>query len=593
MSTSCGPEPVTPEKNHNNKQIRYRNGAIDHDLCRRLAAELDVPYVLAVLLCRRGMTTARAATTFLYPSLGDLPSPFLLKDMDKAVSLVITAFHEKWPVVIHGDYDLDGISSTALLARFFRSLSIRAVCHLPDRLTEGYGINKQSIARLAPGGGGPALLITVDCGITAVEEVAFAREKGFRVIVTDHHEPPASLPPADAILNPKQEDCSFPFPELAGVGVAFYLAMGVRSRLVEQGVWNKETAPNLRQFLDFVALGTVADVVPLLGLNRILVRAGLEVLTERSSPGIRALSERARTMEGRITAEDISYRLAPRLNAAGRLGKPGLALELLTCSEPAKARQLAGRLELINQERRQMETEALGLVMDQCARQEDEGRAGFVAYGNYHLGIIGIIAARSVEKYGKPVFVLTDEVAGDQGLLKGSGRSIKGINLYEVLQQCAETTVQFGGHAMAAGLTLHKSKLNGFAATFDRVVAATGKTEQPDNERLIDYLPTTAEIFDEHFIGLYHNLEPFGQGNPEPVFCLENQKIESSHTLRNHLKYSIRHNGHLFNGIGFGLADRIEYTRDKPVQLTFTIKHSTFRGEQRLELHAVSIDPTA
>jgi len=574
-------------------EIQFKNNTVDHDQCLHLAREMNIPYAFAVLLLQRGITTNKMATEFLNPRLDDLPSPLLMKDMEKAVSLVLTAFQRKWPVVIHGDYDVDGTSSTALLALFLKTLNINAVCFIPDRLSEGYGIHKESLSRLAPKDGTTALLVTVDCGITAVDEIKFAKKLGFRVIVTDHHEPPDQLPEAAAVLNPKQKDCHFPFTELAGVGVAFYLTMGIRNRLVSEGFWSRETAPNLKQFLDIVALGTVADVMSMTGVNRILVRAGLEVLTQRSRPGIWALAEQAGLSEGKITAEDISYRLAPRLNACGRLGKPDLALELLICSQSDMAMKLAGFLEQANQQRRQLDNDSRALALEQCKQQHLEGRKGFVVYGSYHPGIVGIIASRAAEKFDRPVIILTDDATADgQEVLKGSGRSTHGINLYEILKKCTETIIQFGGHAMAAGLTVRKSELAHFADMFNRMVKEHEQFDQTGQKLIVDYSSRDGDILEPRFTKLHQRLEPFGKDNPEPIFCMANQLVEQAGTIKNHLKYSLRCHGRSFHGIGFGLAETVKYARNQPVQLVFKIKNTEYRRRKRIELHTINIRPT-
>ncbi|MDH3347605.1 MAG: single-stranded-DNA-specific exonuclease RecJ, partial [Desulfobulbaceae bacterium] len=528
---------------------------------------------------------------FLYPKLASLPSPSLMKGMDEAVGLVITAFKQKKDIVIHGDYDVDGISSTALLSSFLHHLDIEPICYIPDRLSEGYGLSGETVRRLAQQVSMPGLLITVDCGITAVEEVELAHQLGFNVIITDHHEPLGELPAADAILNPKNPECSFPYRSLAGVGVVFYLIMGIRARLVEEGFWTKKTSPNLKQFLDLVALGTVADVMQLTGVNRVLVRAGLDVLSERVRPGVWALCERASIMQGRITGEDISYRLAPRLNAAGRVDDPMLSFDLLTCKDTNRAMELARRLDEVNRKRRSLESAATEQAMGQAREQVKEGSGGLVVYGPWHPGVVGIVASRIVDRFSLPVIVFTDDTTGCEQNLKGSGRSVKGVNLFETLGECTEFTLQHGGHAMAAGLTLEKTELKRFSRLFDKlIVKKMSSFSSNDSDIYVDYYVHEGEVFEDKFIKSYDQLGPFGEGNPEPVFIASNLDIVSINRVKSHLSFKVKHNGSLFHGIWFGMGDHAVKLETSP-HLLFTMRSNFFRGEPQWEIRALAVIP--
>ncbi|MDH3328277.1 MAG: single-stranded-DNA-specific exonuclease RecJ [Desulfobulbaceae bacterium] len=570
--------------------FHYINSPPDNDLCQKLAQEMNIPYGVAVLLCRKGLGDKKEASAFLYPRLADLPSPFLMKDMDRAVDLVLQTYKQQGLILIHGDYDVDGISGTALLSLFFTSLGITTICFQPNRLTEGYGLQKSIIEQHCPANNTAALLITVDCGISAHDEVFFARESGYNVIITDHHLPPATLPEAEAILNPKQQECLFPYEDLAGVGVAFFLAMGIRNRMVEQGLINKNNAPKLKDLLSLVALGTVADVMPLTDINRILVKAGLEVISKRSVPWTWALCERAGLKEGAVTAENISFRLAPRINAPGRLGEPESAFRLLTSSDTVNAIELADNLETINQERRQLELDTIEKVLRECTLQDNKGYRGLVVYGNYHPGIIGVIASRIVDKFHKPAIIFTDDTTGSD-ILKGSGRSIEQINLYETLKECSDTLIQFGGHAMAAGLTIKKEVLPQFIEEFNLAVPETGDSPDKLQARVVnlDYNGDKWEIFDSRFFHYYQLMEPFGNGNPEPVFLLTNQEMSRVSVVAAHLKYSVNVNGKTFRGIGFGMADKLNMVQNNPVDLLFKLRKNVYRGEEYIEFHAVDI----
>jgi single-stranded-DNA-specific exonuclease len=559
--------------------------------CRELACDLEIPLILAELLYQRGYVTADAAKTFLGPKLADLPSPFGLKGMRTAVELILETIVSRRQVVIHGDYDVDGITATVLLVDFLNKFDLEVIYHLPNRMTEGYGLSMNSVAQLAEKVTMPALFITVDCGISATKEIRYAVELGFKVIVTDHHEPSNELPPAQAIINPKQPDCKFKCKELSGVGVAFFLAMAVRRKMVEQGFWDRDNVPNLKNYLDFVALGTVADVMELVDTNRILVKAGLEVITARNKPGIWALCERAGIGEGVVTAEDISFRLAPRINAAGRLGKPQLAADLLLSREVDEAQDLAIALEQANEKRRELEKTALDDAMKQAGQQVDSNRKGLVLFGsNWHPGVVGIIAARVVDRFRLPVLVFTRDTASDSKTLKASGRSVPELNLFQVLQQCNNFIVQFGGHPMAAGLTVVSEDFSQFSEEFNNCVCRMMQGSEPEGV-VIDMIVNVEDNCEEmaHSLKL---MEPFGQGNPEPVFLLKNIRMQKVTRLRDHLKFSLLINGSPIHGIGFFKATLFEVA-SRPVDLGFKLKQTTFRGRERIEAHAVAIKPTS
>ncbi len=562
----------------------------DSVLSREMADRLKIPLSLAELLYQRDICTLESAEKYLNPQLADIPSPSGLKGMDAAVELILEAVAARSSVIIHGDYDVDGITATALLVDFIKLLDLEVTYHLPNRMVEGYGLSRESIARLAEQVEVPALLITVDCGITAVEEVQYAKELGFKVIVTDHHEPSRIIPNADAVINPKQHGCNFSCKEISGVGVAFFLVMAVRRAMVERGFWSKEDAPNLKNYLDLVALGTVADVMQLVNINRILVKAGLEVISSRARPGIWALCECSKANSGTVSSEDISFRLAPRINAAGRLGKPELAAELLLCKKSDKAMQLAAALESANCERRELEKTALESAMEQAGQQAGQGRKGLVLYGkNWHPGVIGILAARIVDRFNLPVLVFTEDTAPGSKNLKASGRSIENINLFRALNECEEALVQFGGHAMAAGVTIESGNLTLFSDTFNACIENMIDTSQP-KQLMIDRVLLNQDDC-KALIQVLRQMEPFGQGNHEPIFLLKNIRLSKVSRLREHLKFSLQVNGQQVSGIGFFMERSFKDTAN-PIDLSFKLKQTSFRGRERIEAHAVHIQPT-
>ncbi len=565
-----------------------RNPGPDQHCCAKLVRETGYPPLFASLLCSRGVHDGAEAARYLWPRLTELPDPFLMRGMEQAVSLVLRAMSWPEPVCIHGDYDVDGISSSALLARFFRAINVPTLCYQPERMSEGYGLQPSFIRANAPARGS-RLLITVDCGISAADEIRMARELGFTVIVTDHHEAPALLPEADAVINPKQPGCLFPFKDLSGAGVAFFLALGIRNRLVSQGVLSQSKAPNMKQFLDLAALGTVADVMPVTGVNRLLVRAGLEVMDTAPAPWVSSLKAFVPNLK-EIRAEDISYRFAPRLNAAGRIDTPEISFRLLSGDDHEETLRLAGLLDELNTRRRAMEQEALEEIIPVCGNREHGNAPGLVVHGAFHPGIIGILAARLVDLYGKPAVVLTANVTGPEPV-RGSGRTVPGTNIYELLLSCRETLIRFGGHPMAAGLTLKREKIDQFREAFYRAAAKMPRERiQP---LVVDHVVRTEELFDEQFLKLYDLLQPFGQDNPEPVFLLDNPEIEKIDRLREHLTFRVRAGNRSVRAIGFGMGDRHEILRDPQARVAVKLKKNFFRGTERTELHVVSITMTS
>jgi single-stranded-DNA-specific exonuclease len=555
-----------------------------------------LPPVIASILAQRGLVEPAAIQLFLSPSLEHLPAPQTMLGLKQAVTLLREALSKRIPVLIYGDYDADGICATALLANFFREIGLIVVCYLPDRLGEGYGLNLEALhrLRLLPelAGQEAPLLVTVDCGITNTMEIAAARNLGFRVIVTDHHQPGPELPPADAILNPKQSDCHFLCRELAGVGVAFYLAAGLRSALSADGFWAEGTAPNLKKYLDLVAVGSVADLVPLTGANRILVKAGLEVLNSAPGPGLAALIKKAGLIQGNLGAEGIAYQLAPRINAAGRVGSATAALELLRTDSSGTAANLAEQLEEANRQRKsmteKMSTEARQLALGQLTA---EPAALVLGSRDWHPGIVGLIASRLVNDFWRPTVVLA---IGQDGSARGSVRSVAAIDIHAVLKECAGSLDKFGGHSQAAGLTLKEEKIAEFTESFCLAVArAAAATDLPMKPVL--RIDLQAEIEELMAAPVWHYLklmEPFGMGNSEPLFCSKPSGIKLARPKKvgaDSLRFQVPSNGNTFNGIGFGLADWLNQAEKNPLRLAYKICRNEFRGVERWEIRVEDI----
>lgn len=550
------------------------------ELARVVSARHQLPELIAQILLNRGLVAPEDIDSFLTPTLSRLLPPETLQDLPRAVARLVQALERREAIIIYGDYDVDGLTATALLQDFLQGLGARVSSYIPDRLTQGYGLSTTVLAQLRRRG---QLLLTVDCGVSNGAEIEAARALGLEVIVTDHHEPPAVLPPALAVVNPKRSDCPYPFKELTGVGLALHLALGVRARLREQGWFRRQPEPNLKAYLDLVALGTAADVAPLLGVNRILVSQGLQVLAATTRPGLAALKELA-GLQHTPTLREVIFRLAPRLNAPGRLGQPRLALELLLAEDRGQAWRLAQALEKLNQERQRLEATVLEAAESQIReRRLLEQPALIISGAGWHLGVLGIVAARLVERYHRPVILLSFAA----GLGRGSARAVPGFDLYQALAACQQHLEQFGGHAGAAGLTLREEALPGFAEVFLKLVEESLGRTPPPPELLVDAEVSWAEL-DDHFFFHLNRLRPFGQGNPPPVLaCPATRLLESWVVGDRHLKLKLAAGDRLQTAIAFDLAGL--HPLSGTFDLAISPRFSCYQGECRPELQVVDL----
>jgi single-stranded-DNA-specific exonuclease len=545
-----------------------------------LAGKLGKSRLLASLLIHRRVSTPDAARLFLSPKLAELRDPFLLKDMDRAVQLITACIKNRERITVYGDYDADGITATALLLDFFSRLQTPISFYIPHRLEEGYSLNEAAVRELASGD--TRLIATVDCGISSAPEVALAQELGMEVIVTDHHQPPADFEPRCPTINPARPDCLFPFKELSGVGVAFYLIIALRARLREEGFFGSESEPDLKPFLDLVALGTVADIVPLVEENRILVKNGLLVVKEARRPGIRALLRVSGLREGQeITTHDIAFRLAPRLNAMGRLGSVTRAVRLLTTDDEAEAAEIANQMDSLNAQRQAIENRILSEVRQRIARIGDfeKRRTIVLSDPSWHRGVVGIVASKIVEECCRPTLIL--EAEGE--LLRGSGRSIEGFNLYQALSDLSELLSQFGGHQHAAGLALGMENLNEFCQRFEELAR-----ERLDSEDMVPRIDIDArlglESISPQLISELEELPPFGHQNPQPIFWAGPLEVVSSRVVGNdHLKLRIREKGLTFDCIAFGKGP-LHPLEGKSVDILFNVGTNTWQGIESIQL---------
>lgn len=550
----------------------------------KLVAALQIPPLAARLLANRGITTIDEAREFLNPSLQRLHDPFLMRGMPEAVDRLIHGLRAQESIVIYGDYDVDGITATSVLSWFFRELGVPVPYYLPHRMREGYGLNAEAIRKLAEQGA--RVLITVDCGITGHEEVQLARRLGMDVIVTDHHQVPPTLPDAVAVLNPHQTECPYPAKELAGVGVAFKLVMALRSQLRHEARWGGKL-PNLRRHLDLVALGTIADVAPLLGENRILVRHGLQELTHSQKLGVQTLKRVARVAEGDIGPRQVGFTLAPRLNAAGRLAAAKAGVELLLSDDVVRAEKLARYLDSVNRERQavqaQIYEEAKAAI--ETAGGIDHCWAIVLASERWHPGVVGIVASKLVEEYGRPTVLIG--LDGDTG--KGSGRSIMAFHLYDALVACQEHLVGFGGHEYAAGIRITRAQVPAFQEALNRV-AHQRLTEADYSPRLGIDAEIRLEEVDEALLEFIERLEPFGEGNPQPVFLTRAVDVVGEPALvgkeQQHLRMTVRGGSTMLRAIGFGMGRRLAEAKGGLLDIVFSPQRHVWneRAERQLVL---------
>ena len=552
-----------------------------------LAGALGLHPLAARVLASRGHARPDDARAFLEASLADLPDPFLMKGMEAAVERLVRAVEGGEKIAAYGDYDVDGVTSTVLLATLLRAAGAEVVTYIPHRLVEGYGLNGAAVARLASEG--VRLLVTLDCGITSVEEVRGAAALGLDTVVVDHHTVPVELPAAAAILNPHQPGCGYPSKELAAVGVTFALAMALRRRLRERGRFgDARPEPNLKELLDLVALGTVADVVPLVGANRILVRWGLEAVARTRRPGLRALQRVAGMAHGTpVTAGQIGFRLGPRLNAAGRLDDAGRGVRLLSTGDEAQARDLAEELDRENQSRQEIERRMLAEALADAEVSLARGVRGLVlAREGWHPGVVGIVAARIAERFHRPAVL----IGMADGVGKGSGRSIEGFHLYDALAACGGHLARFGGHRHAAGVTIAPERVEAFREAFEAHAAAALAEEDLVPRCRIDGWVEAGDLSARAAQDL-EKLGPYGAGHPEPVFALRTtaQKARTVGAGGAHLKLTLAGG---WDAIGFGLGSKLGLC-DRPVEAAFTMGFDEWDGTRRLQLKLRDLRPAA
>ena len=560
----------------------------DRELQGIISRELAVSPILAQLLINRGITDPSSAHKFIRPFLKDLYDPFLMKDMEKSVNRIIRAIKAKERILIYGDYDVDGITTTALFINFFRDLGIDVDFYIPNRFSEGYGLNIDAIKRIKERG--VELIITGDCGTNSHEEVELANRLVIDIIITDHHESFPPSPKAYAVLNPKQENCPYPFKNLAGVGVAFKLLVAIRSELRKNGFWIKRL-PNLKKYLDMVSLGTISDMVPLIDENHNLVKHGLKVITNSLNIGIESLKEISGIYGRDIGVSEIGFKLAPRINSVGRLGNASIGVELLTTEHKDRAIEVSQILDKQNRERRSIQEnifmEAKDIVEYSLPSIIDEDIL-ILSSPDWHQGVIGIVASKLAEKYNRPAILIS--IDGESG--KGSARSINFFNIYEALSECRDMLLNFGGHKYAAGFTLEKKNINRLRERLKEIFDKKINKNKLTPKMIID-----AEIpFKELSIELVNNIEilgPFGFSNPEPIFSAHGLEILGKPRLmgarENHLKMKLKQGPYVYNSIGFNMSDKTDEINGALIDIAFIPELHQWNGSETIRLNLKDI----
>lgn len=558
---------------HNKKWISSNpNGEIIDELSK----ELNISHILAMVLVNRGINSVEEADRFLHPDMNNLGDPYLLPDMQKAVERIVEAINKNEKICVYGDYDVDGITSVTVMIKALESLGADVFYYIPDRMDEGYGLNKSALEEIRQSGAG--LVITVDCGIVSFEEVAYGNSLGINMIITDHHQSQDKLPPALGVINPKIKDSNYPFKELAGVGVAYNLC-----RALEIHIGKDSEADS---FMDIVALGTVADLVPLVGENRILVKEGLKAIRDTKNQGLKALIK-VSGLEGKeMNTLHIAFMLAPRINAAGRLSTAKKGVELLLTGDPDKAMELARELDTNNKERQAIDKRILDEAI-KLAEQEKGNDVLVLASPDWHPGVIGIVASRVTEKFNKPSILFCIE----EGEARGSARSIPGLDIYHMLSQCSHLYNKFGGHKQAAGLALDAEKLEEFTREIN--IIALDYMQDIETRPVIKVegeltgLPVTPEDI-EHL----KRLEPCGFGNPAPLFVKRGIEVLDARKVgknKNHLKLAFKSVGGKVDGIFFGCEEGHVPLIGEKVDIVFAPEINNWMNKNILQFNVKDI----
>ena len=560
--------------------MRWEPKPIPNDeVIKLLQNQIGVSRYVSILLAQRGINNYSMAKLFFRPQINHLHDPFLMKDMKFATDRITQAIKNNEKILIYGDYDVDGVASTALLTTFLRQKTINIFPYIPDRATEGYGISINGINEAIKKG--VTLIISIDCGIKAIVEVEYAKCNNIDFIICDHHLPESELPNAIAVLDPKRNDCEYPFKELCGCGIGFKL---IQALCIEWGI----DAQELTKYLDLVSLATAADQVPLSEENRIITYLGLRQINESPRPGIKALLSDFKGNE--ISSSTLVFKLSPKVNAAGRMKHASLALELLMCNKLEDTINLSEQLRLINTKRREEDEKTTEEALIQIKDKKEELFSSTLVYhDNWHPGIIGIVASRLIEKYYRPTIVLTKR----KQYYIGSARSIKGFDIYKALKKCSNLLEQFGGHKYAAGLKIHESKLKSFRSEFEKF----SKKNLSENQKIktcIYDLEISLSDLNFKFLKIIEQMGPFGPNNLKPIFCTRNCKSTSQTRAvgnkNKHLQVYIKSKNKILKGIAFGRGDLLNKINEgKAFDILYSIEKNTWNGNTELQLVIMDI----
>ena len=559
--------------------------AVEQETQQQLERELNISAAAARMLVVRNIQSAEEARAFIRPSLDKLHDPFLMKDMDKAVERLHQALTQNENILIYGDYDVDGTTAVAVMYRFLSPLTSRLDYYIPDRHNEGYGVSQQGIDYAAERG--CTLIITLDCGIKAVEKLAYAKSKGIDVIVCDHHTPGDELPTAVAVLNMKREDCPYPYKDLSGCGVGFKLAQAYTQ---QYGL----PFDNLLPLLQLLAMSIASDIVPITGENRILAHYGIKQINQAPFAGISAVIDVAGIEAKKLTINELVYKLGPRINACGRMKSGRAAVELLLTDDATFARQQAEEVNQQNEERRDCDTEttreALAMLEEDATFAQ---RRSTVVYApHWHKGVVGIVASRLIETYYRPTIVLT---AGEDGIISGSARSVGGFDIYAAIDSCLDLLTNFGGHKYAAGLSMHIDNLPAFRERFEKYVATHIREDQLQPTLLVEAELELADITPA-FYNVIRYLEPFGPGNPRPLFATRNlinhRDTRVVGKTGEHLRLDVTDRAYAITGIAFGRAEMAQHIQNgNPVDICYELDENTFNNRTTIQMMAQDIKP--
>ncbi len=542
---------------------------------KKLQNEYKISSLIATILANRNIINEEQIRKFIHPTRNDFYDPFKMPDMEQAVERILQAIEYNEKIIIYGDYDVDGITSITVLKRFLQDREVPVDYYIPNRIDEGYGLNKTAIQKIASKG--YKLIITVDCGITSKEEIDLANELGIDVVITDHHEVPEELPKAIAVIDAKRKDSKYPFNQLAGVGVSFKLiqALSQKMQLPEK---------EYLKYLDIVCVGTISDIVPLLDENRVITKLGLKLVEQTKNMGLKALLEVADYKK--IDSNTISFGIAPRINACGRLADAKIALELFLTEDFEKAKEIASKLNEYNLQRQEMEKNIYDEAVEELSKKDEEEQIIILGKEGWHHGVIGIVASKITEKYFKPSILICFE--GEEG--KGSGRSIPGFDLHEALTKNSEYLEKFGGHSMAVGVSI-KTK------NFEKLKKQLQEYGKSSN--ICDIIPiiyideeTTLKDINIQAVKQLELLQPFGEANKEPIFVCRKLKIQSIRTLSEgkHIKLTLKDDNYFIDVIGFQMGDLIEeYKLGDKVDVVGTLEINEFNGSEKVQMRLKDI----